>query len=332
MLKISSQFIGAAFMAVALATSPALAQQGAGEATQAAQSQFEQDRATILSMAGDYRVRFDMQEATPWVSDYEPLEPKISGGHESIRVVEDTGDYIALQHLLVAEHDGRTFVIKHWRQDWQYEPATVLGYTDIGEWTELEVPKDERQGAWSQTVYQVDDSPRYAGWGTWEEHNGITQWTSNETWRPLARRDAIRYPVYDRYASTNRHQLTPTGWIHWQDNTKVRTTNGAVEPIVQEYVLNTYTRFDDYPAQAADDYWNATGDYWQAVRATWADAQAQHGGIAIEEEAQVGTIISGRLLEIGNEIEAGEISTADAIAEATQLIETHANPAVALLD
>ena len=42
-------------------------------------------------MAGNYRVRFEMQESTPWTTDYTPLEPKRSGGHEVVRVIEDTG-------------------------------------------------------------------------------------------------------------------------------------------------------------------------------------------------------------------------------------------------
>ena len=40
----------------------------------------EQDRKSILAMAGDYKVRFDMRETVPFVADYKPLEPKRSGG------------------------------------------------------------------------------------------------------------------------------------------------------------------------------------------------------------------------------------------------------------
>jgi hypothetical protein len=42
-------------------------------------------------------------------------------------VIEDTGRRIVLQHMLVITDDNdKTFVIKHWRQDWEYEPARVL--------------------------------------------------------------------------------------------------------------------------------------------------------------------------------------------------------------
>ena len=320
-------FIGSTLLAIALVTSPALADGPIADRGKAVETaMFEQDRATILAMAGDYRVRFDMQESTPWTTSYQPLERKISGGHESVRVIEDTGTKIVLQHLLVAEHDGETFVIKHWRQDWEYEPAKILAYTGPGRWEWTDVPERMRNGRWSQTVYQVDDSPRYAGWGEWETTHGVRRWRSNWTWRPLARRDAVRDPVYDRYAAINRHQLTPTGWIHWQDNTKMMPAEGSadeLQPVVQEYVLNTYTKFDGYEVSAADAYWAATKDYWAAVRAKWDEVARTKGGIAIEEEADTGTVISGRLLELANEIQDGTVTASDAIAEASGLIETH---------
>ena len=326
-MTMTRTFFGAALLAIALATTPALADGPIADRGEAVETAiYEQDRATILAMAGDYKVRFDMQESTPWVEDYTPLDRKISGGHESVRVIEDTGTRIVLQHLLVAEHEGETFVIKHRRQDWEYEPARILAYTGPDRWQWVEVPERMRNGRWSQTVYQVDDSPRYAGWGEWETTHGIRRWRSNWTWRPLARRDAVRDPVYDRYAAINRHQLTPTGWIHWQDNTKMQPAAGSaetLEPVVQEYVLNTYTRFDGYDVAAADAYWAATKDYWAAVRAKWAEVAERKSGIALEEEAQAGTVISGRLLELGSALQDGEVSQSAAIEEAIGLIETH---------
>ena len=268
-----------------------------------------------------WRVRFDMQEATPWLKGYQPLERKISGGHESVRVIEDTGEKIVLQHMLVAEHEGKSFVIKHWRQDWQYAPARILAYAGPGTWKWEEVPEKLRNGRWSQTVYQVDDSPRYAGWGQFETQGGIRRWRSSWTWRPLARRDAVRNPVYDRYLGINRHQPTPDGWIHWQDNTKMGTIDGKLQPVVQEYVLNTYTRFADYNTKVADDYWAATKGYWAAIRAEWARVAETKNGIRIKEEAETGTVIAGRLLDLANEIQDGSRKEKDAIAEAIKLIQ-----------
>lgn len=313
--------LGAGLMAIAFATSPALAHPPIAERSAADEkAAFEADRADILAMAGNFKVRFDMQESTRWDPTYTPLEPKKSGGHEVVRVVEDTGRKIVLQHMLVAEHEGKTHIIKHWRQDWVYEPANVLVYADSNSWKLEEVPEKMRKGRWSQTVWQVDDSPRYGGWGQFEEQAGVRRWRSNWTWRPLARRDAIRNPVYDRYYAINRHQTSPDGWVHWQDNSKMGIKSGKLTPIVQEYVLNSYTKFDGYNVKAADDYWAKTKGFWASVRGDWDAVIAKTGGIAITEEAQTGTVISGRLLEIGGEIAEGKMREADAVKEARALI------------
>ena len=310
--------IGASLLALACSVSPALAHPPIA-ATQAAAS-FEQDRADILAMAGDYKVRFDMQESTRWDPSYTPLDKKVSGGNEVVRVVEDTGRKIVLQHMLVAEHEGQTHIIKHWRQDWEFEPARVLVYADRNTWQWEDVPEKMRTGRWSQTVWQVDDSPRYGGWGQFETQAGVRRWRSNWTWRPLARRDAVRNPVYDRYYAINRHQNGPEGWVHWQDNTKMGTKDGALAPIVQEYVLNTYTKSSDFNVKAADDYWAATKDFWAAVRAEWDKVGNAKNGIAIQEQADTGTVISGRLLELANDIVEGRTKTAKAVTEARKLI------------
>lgn len=310
---------GASLFALAMSASPVAAHPPI--AAEQAAATFEQDRADILAMAGIYKVRFDMQESTRWDPAYTPLEAKVSGGNEVVRVIEDTGRKIVLQHLLVVNHEGKDMVIKHWRQDWEYEPARVLVYGDRNTWKWEDVPEKMRTGRWSQTVWQVDDSPRYGGWGQFETQAGVRRWRSNWTWRPLARRDAVRNPVYDRYYSINRHQNTPEGWIHWQDNTKMATKDGKLVPIVQEYVLNTYTRSDGYNVKAADDYWAATKDYWAAVRAEWDRVAGEKGGIGVTEEAATGTVVSGRLMQLADDLQSGTRKLADAVAEARKLIK-----------
>lgn len=318
-----SHIIGTALFAMAVATSPAMADDPVKTRTAAQEkASFDADRADILAMAGDYKVTFDMKETTPWRPDYTPIKAKMSGGHESVRVIEDTGRKIILQHLLVVGSDDDPFIVKHWRQDWEYEPKQFLAYAGPNKWVLKDVPEALRKGRWSQTVYQVDDSPRYAGWGQWTTTNGVRRWRSNWTLRPLARRDATRNPDYDRYNAINRHQPMPGGWIHWQDNTKMGMVDGKLVPFVQESVLNTYKKFDDYPTEAADSYWDKTQGYWAAVRAQWDAVMARTGGITIEEEAETGTVISGRLLEMGTKIAKGELAESTAIAEAQKLIRT----------
>ncbi|QGZ95392.1 DUF6607 family protein [Terricaulis silvestris] len=300
-----------------VAAAPALAQ-----TTRRLPAAVERDRQSILAMAGDYHVRFNFNETVPFVSDYTPLEPKTSGGYESVRVIEDTGTFIQLQHMLVAEHEGQTFVIKHWRQDWTYQPRNVLVYERRNYWTLANVSSADRRGAWSQTVWQTDDSPRYGGVGRWNYDNGRTIWTSGPTLRPLARRDAIRNPVYNRYNSINRHALTPNGWVHEQDNEKIGDRNGQLVAIVHEDGVNTYERFTEYPVAAADSYWTDTREYWAGVRGMWDAAIARRRGVWVEEEAQNGAITGPALMGLADRIHSDEIETTPALAEAQTAIAT----------
>jgi hypothetical protein len=285
-----------------------------------AQTPFERDRQSILAMTGDYHVRFDMRETVSFLADYTPLEPKMSGGYESVRVAEDDGERIVLQHLLVAEHEGRTFVIKHWRQDWIYQPSDVLVYAGENRWRVDDVAPEARAGAWSQTVWQTDDSPRYGGVGVWSYDDGAVRWTSDETWRPLPRRDAIRNPPYRRLEGTNRHALTPNGWVHEQDNAKIGPRDGQDVTFVHEVVLNTYARSADYDIEAADDYWDATKEYWSGVRAAWDQSIARGHGVYVEEEPNNGSVTGSLLMGLADEIAGGDRRTGAALAEAQRVI------------
>ena len=318
-ILIAAALLSAAAAPTAQAQSPAQT-----VAAPAAQSAFERDRQAILSQAGQYRVHFDMRENVSFRADYDPLEEKLSGGSEIVLVVYDKGDRISLQHILVMEHGGQAVVVKHWRQDWVYQPSTVLTYSGPNAWTLTPVVEADRAGAWSQTVWQTDDSPRYGGVGRWTYVNGLSQWTSNETWRPLARRDAVRNPVYDRYLGTNRHILTPTGWVHIQDNVKMAappTPGGEPTAIVQEDVINTYDRSTSWSTKPGDDYWAATKDYWAAVRDLWDAAITERGGtIHIQEEAQTGVVTGPPLMDLAEKIQSREVTTAAAIEQARAII------------
>ena len=103
----------------------------------------------------------------------------------------------------------------------------------------------------------------------------------------------------------------------------MKWVDGKAVAYVQESVLNTYKKFDGYPIKAADKYWEATSEYWENVRQGMGCCRGQRrGGITIEEEANTGTVISGRLLEMGTKIAKGEMAESAAIAEAQKLIRT----------
>ena len=310
--SVKSLLILAAALAAALVGSPIKA---AGPADHR-----DQDHAAILTMAGDYNVTFDMRETVAFEPGYKLLAPKRLGGHESIRVIENTPTHIILQHLLVADMpDKSDLVVKHWRQDWTYEPKAVLAYTSNGHWTLQPVSSTDAKGAWSQTVWETDDSPRYGGVGRWTYTGGVPSWESH-TRRPLARRDATRNPPYDWYEGLNRQSLTPTGWVHEQENAKLGLKDGKPVTYVHEVVLNTYNRFTGYNIKAADDYWTQTKGYWTGVRKIWDDAIDRNGGVSVPEDREYGSVTGEALMNIPDGVQDGSMTTDAAIGHAREVI------------
>ncbi len=244
---------------------------------------FEADRQAILAMAGNYRVGFNFQETLALHDGYELKEPYKARAEEIVRVIEDTGNFISLQHILVVGGDEK-YPVKHWRQDWIYEPDSLLEYKGHNLWQSRDLAENERRGAWSQSVWQVDDSPRYAGVGKWIHANGNSTWTSGESWRPLPRRDYTKRDDYDVLVAVNRHTITPTGWSHEQDNAKLVLRDGKSYYLTRELGVNTYDKFDGFATAVADNYWRQTADYWRTVRADWAGIKRQNRSFRIARE------------------------------------------------
>jgi hypothetical protein len=294
-----------------------------------ADSREARDRRAILGMTGDFEVTFDFRETTVLSAGYKPIPGKAVGGEEVVRAIEDRPGKVVLQHMIVAVVDSKPLVIKHWRQDWTYEPKSVLVYTAMGRWSLKPVPEAERKGAWSQTVWETDDSPRYGAVGHWTYDDGVTQWVGSETRRPLARRDATRHPVYDHYIGTNRHILTPKGWVQQEDNEKIGSKDGKPTAFVRETVTNTYDRFTGFPVAAADAYWARTQGYWAQVRAAWDQAITHDNGVTVPEDVELGSVTGERLMDLADEVNDGKTATADAAGKAQCLIAKTAAMAVA---
>ena len=243
-------------------------------------TQLERDRRAILAMAGEYRVSFDFIETTGFVAAYKPERPYRSWGTEKVYVVEDTGRDIVLQHLLVmsfTDKDGKTHgphVTKHWRQDWRYEPTDQLVYLGNNTWQRIQVPAERQRGHWRQTVYQVDDSPRYSGIAQWQHLGNYSSWNDENGWRPLPRREYSVRSDYDVLIGNNRHTITPTGWTHEQHNLKAKLYEtgklAASQPILgRESGFNRYERITGYDWSAGDHYQESTKPVWDAVRSKW---------------------------------------------------------------
>ena len=306
--------------AAGLLATPLAAQEaapGGMNAASEAETAFERDRRAILAMAGDYRVRFEFTETVAFEEGYTPKEPYISGGYEIVRVIEDRGDFISLQHILVVGGDQK-FPIKHWRQDWRWEPEQVLTFVGGNAWEMQDVPEAERAGRWSQTVYQVDDAPRYGAMGDFSHENGVSEWTGEAEWRPLPRRDMTKRDDYHAVIAVNRHAITPDGWVHEQDNSKL-ALDGTPRVLVREIGVNTYVRDDSFPTEIGDEYWSKTAGYWADVRQIWDAMEADGQPFAIIQKGETERLYMA-LLGLAGEVADGSKGTEAAVAEAREVI------------
>ena len=246
-----------------------------------------QDRAAILGMAGEFAVTFHFQETVGFQSGYELKKPYTEDAQELVLVAKNEPRQIELQHLLLAGGE----VIKHWRQVWTFEDTRVCEFRGSDTWRMRDLGADEARGTWTQLVTQVDDSPRYESYGRWTHDAGVSTWTSGHTWRPLPRRESGRSKEYQVIAGTNRHTLTPAGWVHEQDNTKTAVTDGkATAAIAREIGVNTYRCLrPDEKADftAARQMWEKDGTFWNQVTATWLEVQRTQPVIQVAPDKQI---------------------------------------------
>jgi hypothetical protein len=239
-------------------------------------SKFERDRRAILAMACSYRATFDFLEVLRF-NDAGAQRPYQSWGTEKVYVDSDTGSHISLVHILemrVVQEDGSVsepIVMKHWRQDWQYQPETIVEYQGNDAWRRRAVTSSERKGRWAQTVYQVDESPRYGGLGVWQHEPLSSTWISADTWRPLPRREWSVRKDYNVLLGSNRHTITATGWVQEENNLKTVLAHGQTQAIAREYGFARYERIKDFDFTQADDYYAKTRSFWNEVGAAWSD-------------------------------------------------------------
>jgi hypothetical protein len=231
-------------------------------------------------MAGDYRVTFDFLEIADFVPGVARDKPYQSWGTERIYVDTDTGNTISLVHILdmrIVQDDGKVsdpIVTKHWRQTWTYEPQDLVEYKGHERWQRRKLSSSERRGVWTQTVYQVDESPRYASLGHWTHSGSFSTWISADTWRPLPRREWSVRSDYQVLLGTNRHTIIATGWLQEENNLKtVLGKNEVIDStqpfLAREYGVARYSRMKGGDFAAADEYYQRTKGFWSSVLTNW---------------------------------------------------------------
>lgn len=237
------------------------------------------DRQAILAMEGRYYVDFDFAETFSPIEGYEREDLYKNASVEYIFVIKDEPDYISIQHILVVDEK---FVVKHWRQDWIYENRELLVYDKNLTWKKKMISVEEAAGTWTQKVYQVDDSPRYEGYGTWVFVDGKKYWKSVAD-APLPRRQNHRddYNVLKRGTYI---EITDTGWRMDQDNQKIfRNDKGEDQLVVWEKGFEVESR-GDYNCQPAIDYWEKNHQYWADVREIWTELIEENEELSFKEE------------------------------------------------
>ena len=230
----------------------------------------DKDRYAILSMIGEFRSNFEFTEMFGSTFDYELDSPYKSWGTEMVIPIEVEEDFISLQHIIMmhfTDESGEVLnshVVKHWRQDWKYEDKNIFTYQPDMTWKNIK-PQDISE-TWSQSVYQVDDTPRYESYGKWVHGDGGSKWISQITPRPLPRREFSVRDDYDFLSGVNKITILPWGWVMEEMNDKVTKEN---DYIGSEYGIARYQKIKNYDFEAANEYWSSTKDYWHEVRLSW---------------------------------------------------------------
>lgn len=219
----------------------------------------------IKKLCGCYDVTFTYAETFAPDSNYEFRDRKTAHARELITPIIENDKELVLQHMLIVSDN---YIIKHWREDWKYEENELLQFTGNNTWIKEEVSKPKVAGTWTQTVWQVDDMPRYQGYSAWITNNGKTYW-ENTAFAPLPRREYTTRSDYNIMNRTNRIMPTEYGWVHEQDNEKIIRTKDGDKLLVQEKGINKYEKIDDSKCAVALKNWEESKDFWVVVRAQW---------------------------------------------------------------
>lgn len=257
----------------------------AGAAIESAAAKKELERELIKSLAGCYTVTFSFVETFSPNPEYQYRERYLEEAQEYAFVLEESEDKIIIQHVLYAG----PHLIKHWRQDWIYENRDFLTLVSGHTWRKTTLPAEQVAGTWTQNVYQVDDTPRYQGYGTWVHVDGRHFWQSFSD-APIPRRDSQKRQDYNVLKRRSHLEIFQNdGWVLDQDNTKVIRADDMTDTIlVHEKGIERLTP-KDFDPQNAIEFFEPQRKFWEDVRAAWDDVIAQHPQFSVSEHKKLYT-------------------------------------------
>tara|TARA_B110000037_G_scaffold190598_1_gene223621 strand:- start:1444 stop:2346 length:903 start_codon:yes stop_codon:yes gene_type:complete len=253
--------------------------------TLGAQTKKKKDIKSIKEMCGCFEVRFDFAETFIKTDDedYEGSKNYSSGGLEWAQLVEEDKNKISIQHILIAGSKERPYIIKHWRQDWLYQNIDFYVYDHDNKWSFVKKDIKDMKGQWTQKVFQVDDSPRYEGSGSWVHVDGKSYW-ENTSSAPLPRREYSKRIDYNVTLRGNRQEITPSGWVHNQDNKKIIRVKGEKDKVLaHEKGYNNYVKVDDSRCESAANWWDKNKTKWENVRMKWAEVYGRKKNLNLKK-------------------------------------------------
>jgi len=235
----------------------------------AGHAQTSQDKASIDKLCGCFAVTFNYAETftndTNNTFKSHPRDNRPVTEYE-LPIIK-TPKKVVIQHILVVP--GGT-VIKHWREDWNYEQTIHWEYIKDHTWKKVKLSPAEVNDTWTQSVWEVTDAPRYMGAGKWVDLNNQTFWL-NTTDAPLPRREYTTRKDYNVMNRTNRLVVAENGYTHEQDNKKIiRSDNQPDSILAEEKGYNDYVRLPQADCDAAKTFWTPKkAAFWADVRSAW---------------------------------------------------------------
>ena len=244
----------------------------------------QKDVEAIKSMCGCYEVTFKFAETFNYSKDstYTPSKNKIAYAVEWIDLTYIDKNNLIIQHILQMGKDSNAYIMKHWRQDWNYQNREFLIYDHNNIWNKLEANYNSTKRQWTQKVFQVDDSPRYEGSASWAYIDDKIFWENNVD-APLPRRERSIRSDYNVLNRGNRIEITNEGWIHKQNNQKILRSDTANDVLIaSEYGINSYVKINNERCKYAKIWWNKKSEKWKIVRKEWELVFEQNDTISLK--------------------------------------------------
>ena len=252
-------------------------------------AQKSKDVDAIKGQCGCFDITFKYAETFSPDTTYKFHSGEKLYGREWIFVIEESPEKVVIEHLLVIKD---TMIIKHWREDWTYQDPHLLTYYATNDFRYANVKNQNFPTGWTQRVYGTQDEPRYAGFGEWAHINGKSVWESRSD-AALPRREYTHRNDYNVLSRGNRIHVTSKGYLHEQDNDKIKREEGKPDVLIaSEKGYNDYIRIDASKCQTAQKWWSESHNFWKEVRAVWAEVEDKHTSFKLKDKVDAQRITS----------------------------------------